>query len=108
MSMEGGRNNRGRDMSGSYTYVSKCAAKDKRIKLYGVFEREKQFDDIPKIWEYEICIQKQRILVQRILCRYSRKNTKAIKEYISEQLKRDRESDQLSLFDPRDPFMGSK
>ena len=36
------------------------------------------------------------------------KNTKAIKEYISDQLKRDRESDQLAMFDPRDPFMGSK
>ena len=36
------------------------------------------------------------------------KNTKAIKEYISDQLKRDRETDQLSLFDPRDPFMGGK
>ena len=36
------------------------------------------------------------------------KNTKAIQEYIANQLKSDRESDQLSLFDPRDPFMGSK
>ena len=36
------------------------------------------------------------------------KNTKAIKTYIAEQLKRDQESDQISLFDPRDPFMGSK
>ena len=36
------------------------------------------------------------------------KNTKAIKEYISNQLKHERETDQLSLFDPRDPFMGSK
>ena len=36
------------------------------------------------------------------------KNTKAIKTYIAEQLKRDQESDQLSMFDPRDPFMGSK
>ena len=36
------------------------------------------------------------------------KNTQAIKEYISEQLKRDKESDQLSMFDPRDPFMGNK
>ncbi|WP_287448297.1 IS200/IS605 family transposase [Anaerovibrio sp.] len=34
------------------------------------------------------------------------KNTKAIKEYIANQLKVDRESDQLSLFDPRDPFTG--
>ena len=32
------------------------------------------------------------------------KNTKAIKEYIENQLKMDRESDQISLYDPRDPF----
>ena len=36
------------------------------------------------------------------------KNTKAIKTYIAEQLQKDKESDQLSMFDPRDPFMGSK
>ena len=32
------------------------------------------------------------------------KNGKAIKEYIANQLKEDKESDQISLFDPRDPF----
>ena len=36
------------------------------------------------------------------------KNTKAIREYIANQLKVDKESDQLSLFDPRDPFTGSR
>lgn len=36
------------------------------------------------------------------------KNTTAIKNYIANQLKQDRESDQLSLFDPRDPFTGSR
>ena len=36
------------------------------------------------------------------------KNTKKIKEYIADQLKRDAESDQLSMFDPRNPFTGSK
>ena len=36
------------------------------------------------------------------------KNTKAIKEYIAQQLKQDKEADQLSIFDPRDPFTGSK
>ena len=36
------------------------------------------------------------------------KNTKAIKEYIADQLKRDKEADQLSIYDPRDPFTGSK
>ena len=36
------------------------------------------------------------------------KDTVAIKNYIANQLKQDRECDQLSLFDPRDPFTGSK
>jgi putative transposase len=36
------------------------------------------------------------------------KNTAAIKEYIQNQLKIDKETDQLSMFDPRDPFTGSK
>ena len=38
----------------------------------------------------------------------ARKNTKAIQAYIQNQLKIDQENDQLSLFDPRDPFTGSK
>ena len=36
------------------------------------------------------------------------KNTAAIKEYIANQLKKDKESEQLSIFDPWDPFTGSK
>ena len=36
------------------------------------------------------------------------KNTAAIKQYIENQLKKDKEADQLSIFDPRDPFTGSK
>ena len=36
------------------------------------------------------------------------KNTAAIISYIANQLKQDQEMDQLSLFDPRDPFTGSK
>ena len=36
------------------------------------------------------------------------KNTKAIKEYIANQIKVDRQTDQLALFDPRGPFKGSK
>ena len=36
------------------------------------------------------------------------KNTAAIRTYIQNQLKIDKENDQLSLFDPKDPFTGSK
>ena len=36
------------------------------------------------------------------------KNTKAIQEYVANQLKADKDADQLSIFDPRDPLTGSK
>ncbi len=36
------------------------------------------------------------------------KDTKAITKYIENQLKVDKEMDQLSMFDPRDPFTGGK
>ena len=36
------------------------------------------------------------------------KNTTAIKEYIANQLKVDKETDQLSIFDQNDPLTGSK
>ena len=35
-------------------------------------------------------------------------NFGTVKEYISTQLEKDRQGDQLSIFDPRDPFTGSK
>ena len=36
------------------------------------------------------------------------KNTKAIKEYIANQLEKDRIGDQMSIFDPQDPFTGGR
>ena len=36
------------------------------------------------------------------------KNTQAIKEYTEKPLKADKEADQLSIFDPNDPFKGGK
>ena len=36
------------------------------------------------------------------------KNIAEIKSYIANQLKVDKEREQLSIFDPRDPFTGSK
>ena len=36
------------------------------------------------------------------------KNAKAIQEYVANQLKTDKEADQLSIFDSRDPLTGGK
>ena len=38
----------------------------------------------------------------------SGKDTKAIKEYRKNQLEQDKQAEQISIFDPRDPFTGSK
>ena len=95
-------------MSGPYTYVGEYPAQNECLGVYGIFERSKRNDDISKMGKYEVCIPKSRILVQGILRDTAGKNTKAIKQYIADQLKRDAESDQLSMFDPRNPFTGSK
>ncbi len=95
-------------MSRSYPSASKHTTQNERLRVYGIPKRQEQSNDIPEVREYEICIQKPRILVSWILCRHGRKNTAAIKAYIENQLKIDKETDQLSLFDPLDPFTGSR
>ena len=55
-------------MSGSYTSFAEHTAENECVRIHGVFERKEQPDDIPEVWEYEVCIQEQRVLVQRILC----------------------------------------
>ena len=67
MPMERSRNNRGRGMPGSYTYVGQYPAQNERFGIHGVFEREKRIVDISAMGKYEICIPKPRILVQGIL-----------------------------------------
>ena len=53
----------------------------------GYLKRKKQFDDISKIWKHEVCIPKPRILVQGILCRYSRKRYCCNKKLYSQPVK---------------------
>ena len=53
-----------------YTHTSEHPSKNKCFGVYGISEREKQFDDISKMGKHEICIPKPRILVKGILSRY--------------------------------------
>lgn len=71
MSMERGGYNRGRGVSRPHTSVGSDTTQTFGFGVYWVFERKEQFNDISEIWEYEICVPKPRVLVQRILCRYS-------------------------------------
>ena len=47
-------------------------------------------------------------MVQRLLRGYGGKNTRKVTEYIQNQLKEDRISDQISLTEYKDPFTGSQ
>ena len=70
--MERGRYNRRRDMPRPYSFIIEYTTKNECIRIYGISEGKEQPNDISKIWKYEICISKPRVLVQRILCGYSR------------------------------------
>ena len=66
--MERGRDHRSRSMPRSYPYVGNDTAEDECVRIHGIFEREKQSDDIPKMGKHEIQVQESAILVQRVLC----------------------------------------
>lgn len=63
MRMERSKDNRGRGVPGSHTYVGKHPAQNERFGVYGVFERKKCTADIPEVGKYEVCVPKPRILV---------------------------------------------
>ena len=95
-------------MPRSHSYVSKHPAQKECFGIYGVSEREKCFADISKMGDMKFAYRNREFWCKGYYVDTVGKNTKAIKEYIAEQLKKDKKSDQLSIFDPRDPFMGSK
>ena len=55
-------------MPRSYPYVGEHTAKDERVRIHGIFEREEQPDDLPKMGQHEIQIPEPAILVQRVPC----------------------------------------
>ena len=59
-------------MPGSCTYISGDTTEDQCQWIHGISERKEQSFDIPEIWEHEVCISESRILVQRVICRYSK------------------------------------
>lgn len=70
--LETDKDYRGRNMPGPYTYAAGDTAKGGGIELYGVFEREKQLNDIRKISRTAVQVSESGILVQGILCGHSR------------------------------------
>lgn len=108
MSMERRGDNRRRSVSGSYTYFGQYPAQNERSGVHGIPQRKKRIADIQKYGNLKFAYRNREFWCKGYYVDTVWKNTKAIKEYIADQLKRDQESDQLAMFDPRDPFMGSK
>ena len=91
-----------------YTYAGKYPAQNERFGIYGLSQRKKRTFDFSKVGNMKFAYRNREFWCKGYYVDTVGKNTKAIKEYIADQLKQDKESDQLAMFDPRDPFMGSK
>ena len=108
MRMERSGNSRGRGLPRPHTYISEHPAQNECFRIYGVLKREECTSNISRWGNMKFAYRNREFWCKGYYVDTVGKNTKAIKTYIAEQLKRDQESDQLSIFDPRDPFMGSK
>lgn len=95
-------------MPRSYPYAIVDSAQDKCIRVYGVSERKEQPDDLPKWGSMKFKYRNRQFWCRGYYVDTVGKNAKAIQEYVANQLKTDKEADQLSIFDPRDPLTGSK
>ena len=95
-------------MPRSYTHAGIYPAQNERFGIYGIFKREKCLINISKWGNMKFVYRNREFWCKGYYVDTVGKNKKTIKTYIAEQLKRDKESDQLSMFDPRNQFMGSK
>ena len=106
--MERGRNYRGRSMPRSHTYAGQYPAKMSVSGFMGYLKGKSALLIFQKYGNMKFAYRNREFWCKGYYVDTVGKNTKAIKQYIADQLKRDQESDQLAMFDPRDPFMGSK
>ena len=99
---------RERSVSGSCAYSCIDPAQNERFGIYGISEGKSATIIFQKWGNMKFAYRNREFWCKGYYVDTVGKNTKAITEYIADQLKRDKEADQLSIFDPRDPFTGSK
>ena len=75
--MEGGTDSTGRSMPGSCAYAHRNTAKGGSIKFHGISQGKEQPDDLREVSGIEVQVPEPRILMQRVLCRYSREERTA-------------------------------
>ena len=94
-------------MPGSHPHAFGDTTQVFRLWIHGISQRKEQHDALRAIRRIAIQVQKSRILVQRVLRRYSRKNASRIAEYIQHQLQEDAVCEQMTMGE-KGPFTGSK
>ena len=88
MQLERDKYNIGGGMCRSCTYVDRNTTEILSIRNNGLFEGEEQFDNLREMGEFEVQVSEQRVLVQRVLCRYGRKEYKKDNRIHKESVKR--------------------
>ncbi len=97
-----------RYLFGSFLYVDKYPAQNERFGIYGLSKRKSSLMIFQHFGNMKFAYRKCEFWCRGYYVNTVGKNTKAIQQYIANLLERDNEEDQLSLFDPHNPFMGSK
>ena len=106
--MERGEYRGRRGVRRSCAHIGQHPAQNERFGFHGISERKSAMQIFQRWGNMKFAYRNCEFWCKGYYVDTVGKNTKAIKEYIAQQLKHDRESDQLAMFDPRDPFMGSK
>ena len=106
--MERSRDNRGRSMPRPYTFTTINTPKISVSGFMGYLKGKSSLMIFQKYGNLKFAYRNREFWCRGFYVDTSGKDTKAIKEYIKNQLKQDQESDQLSIFNPQDPFTGSK
>lgn len=95
-------------MSRPHTYVGKHTAQNERSGFMGYLKGKSATIIFQKWGNMKFAYRNREFWCKGYYVDTVGKNTAAIKEYIANQLKVDKETDQLSIFDPNDPLTGSK
>ena len=92
----------------SRTSVGNDTAQDKRVRIYGIFKGKSSLIIYQKFGTAKYKYRCREFWCRGYYVDTTGKNTQVIKEYIRNQLKKDRENMQLSIDYPEDPFTGSE
>lgn len=104
--MERSKSARSRGMSRPYTYAVRNTAKNKYIKFYEIFKRQKYLMIYEKWGNMKFKYRNREFWCRGYYVDTAGKDAKKIQEYIENQLKQDEMGEQLIM--DTDPFTGGK